>query len=110
MLLRGFVFLSLINVALGEVRLPNLLGNGMVLQRELPVPVWGWADAGEKVTVTFGGQTQTTTTAENGKWMVKLAPLKASAEPAKLVVKGGNTITLENILVGEVWILSLIHI
>jgi len=105
-LLRGFVFLSLVNLALADVRLPNVLGSGMVLQRDLPVPVWGWAEAGEKVTVAFGKQTKTTVAGENGKWMVKLAPLKASAEPAKLVVKGGNIITLENILVGEVWICS----
>ena len=105
-LLRAFVFLSLVNVALADVRLPNVLGSGMVLQRDLPVPVWGWADAGEKVTVTFGEQTKSTMAAENGKWMVKLAPIKASAEPAKLVVKGNNTVTLENILVGEVWICS----
>ena len=84
-LIRGFVFLSLVNSTLADVRLPNVLGSGMVLQRDLPVPVWGWADAGEKVTVAFGKQTKATVAGENGKWMVKLAPLKASAEPAKLV-------------------------
>ena len=86
--LRGFVFLSLVNLALADVRLPNVLGSGMVLQRDLPVPVWGWADVGEKVTVAFGKQTKATVAGENGKWMVKLAPLKASAEPAKLVPRG----------------------
>ena len=82
-LLRAFVFLSLVNVALADVRLPNVLGSGMVLQRDLPVPVWGWADAGEKVTVTFGEQTKSTMAAENGKWMVKLAPLKAALADAE---------------------------
>ena len=58
--------------------LPPVLGSGMVLQRDLPVPVWGWADAGEKVSVTFAGQTKTAKAGDDGKWMVKLDPLKAS--------------------------------
>jgi sialate O-acetylesterase len=89
-----------------EVKLPNVIGSDMVLQRDLPVPIWGWAESGEEVTVTFAGQSQSTKASEDGKWMVKLGALKASAKPANLTVKGNNEIKLENILVGEVWICS----
>ncbi len=93
-------------VVQAAVSLPNVLGSNMVLQQERPVPIWGWADAGEKITVSFAGQTKTTTAGKDGKWMVKLTSLKASSDPRNLTVKGSNSITLENILVGEVWICS----
>jgi sialate O-acetylesterase len=89
-----------------EVKLPNVIGNDMVLQRDLPVPIWGWADKGEEVTVTFAGQSKTAKPGKNGKWMVKLSALKANSKPATLTIKGSNEINLENILVGEVWICS----
>lgn len=87
-----------------EVRLPALFTDHMVLQQGRRVPVWGWADEGEKVTVEFRGQTLKTT-ARGGKWMVKLAPLKPG-EPAKLKVTGDNTIEVNDVVVGEVWICS----
>ena len=89
-----------------DVKLPNVLNSNMVLQRDMPVPIWGWADKGEKVTVSFAGQKKSATVGKNGEWMVKLDKLKASAKPATLTVKGNNEIKLENILVGEVWICS----
>ena len=78
----------------------------MVLQRNKPVPVWGTADRGEKVTVTFAGQTKTTVAGDSGKWVVKLSPMKASEEAREMVITGKNTIVLKNILVGEVWLCS----
>lgn len=75
----------------------------MVLQREMPVPVWGQADPGEKVTVGFAGQTQTTTADANGKWLVKLAAMSASAEPRTMKV---NDTVIADVLVGEVWLCS----
>ena len=102
-------FLTLLTVAFtaaADVTMPPVLGSGMVLQRDLPVPVWGWADAGEKVSVTFAGQTKTTKADADGKWMVKLAPLKANSKAASLTVTGNNKISLDNVLVGEVWICS----
>ena len=90
--------------ASADVRLATIIGGNMVLQREMPVPVWGWADPGEKVTVTFAGQSKSATAGADGKWMVKLDALTASAAPAEMTVTGSNTITLKNILVGEVWI------
>jgi len=92
--------------ATADVKLPPVLGSGMVLQRDLPVPVWGWADAGEKVSVSFAGQTKTSKAGDNGKWMVKLDPLKANDKPANLTITGSNKISLDNVLVGEVWICS----
>ena len=89
-----------------EVKLPNVIGSDMVLQRDLPVPIWGWADNGEEVTVSFAGQSKTTKPGKNGKWMVKLSALKANSKPASLTIKGSNEIKLDNILVGEVWICS----
>ena len=64
---------------LGDVTLPRILGSGMVLQRDLPVPVWGWAGAGEKVVVSFAGQSRSVKAGEDGRWMLRLDPLKARA-------------------------------
>ncbi|XHR92869.1 hypothetical protein ACFJIV_21370 [Mucilaginibacter sp. UC70_90] len=93
-------------IAGAQVVLPKVLGNNMVLQRNAPVPVWGTASPGEKVTVKFAKQTKTTTADAAGKWMVKLDAMPASAKPATLTIKGTNTIQLQNILVGEVWLCS----
>jgi len=92
--------------ALAEVRLPALFSDNLVLQQRKPLPVWGWAAADEDVTVTFAGQTQVTRADLDGKWRVTLDPLVASTQPADLVVTGKNTLTLKNILVGEVWVCS----
>ena len=89
-----------------EIKLPNVIGSGMVLQRDMQVPVWGWADAGEEITVSFAEQKKTTKTDKDGKWIVKLDPLKANGNASSLTIKGSNTVTLQNILVGEVWICS----
>lgn len=90
--------------ARADVRLHNLFTDHMVLQRGIAVPVWGWADDGEKVTVEFRGK-RVSTAAKNGKWMVKLGKLKAGG-PDELKVTGKNSITLKDVLVGEVWLAS----
>ncbi|GAB3917642.1 sialate O-acetylesterase [Mucilaginibacter boryungensis] len=89
-----------------EVVLPKILGNGMVLQREKPVPIWGTAAAGEKVTVKFNKQTKTTTADAAGNWKLMLDAMPASAKGATLTISGTNTIKLTDILVGEVWLCS----
>lgn len=76
----------------------------MVLQRNIVVPIWGNADDGEKVTINFAGQ-MVSTIATNGKWTIKLQPLKAGG-PYTMTIKGSNTVTIENVLVGEVWLCS----
>ncbi len=87
-----------------EVRLPGLFSDHMVLQQDLPVPVWGWADAGETVTVTLRGRS-VTATPQNGRWLARLPAQKAGG-PFELVVQGRNRIELRDVLVGEVWICS----
>lgn len=98
----SFCFVS----AEAEVRLPDILGNSMVLQQNQKVPVWGTADAGETVKVSFGKQTLTAVADEKGKWRVELKPLKANFTPQILTVEGKNKIELKDILVGEVWLVS----
>jgi len=88
------------------LRLPAIFGDNMVLQRQQTVLVWGWAAPDAKVTVKFSGQTKSTRAAADGKWLVKLGKLKASAEPQNLVVESGGTKMFTNILVGEVWLAS----
>ncbi|MDB5299204.1 MAG: hypothetical protein JWO87_867, partial [Phycisphaerales bacterium] len=92
--------------AQANVKLPAVLADHMVLQQQQPVPVWGWADPGEKVTVSFADQKETATADDKGKWSVKLKPLKANETPGELTVAGNDTVTLKDILVGEVWICS----
>ena len=90
-----------------QVKLDDCFSDHMVLQRELPARVRGTAAPGEKVSVSFAGQTVEATADAEGEWQVTFAPLKANKEPAEMVVKGeNNTVTIKDILVGEVWICS----
>jgi sialate O-acetylesterase len=86
-----------------EVKLPAVLSSHMVLQREMAVPVWGTAAAGEKVTVKFRNQEKIAVADEKGNWLLKLDALKAGG-PDVMTVAGSNTLTLEDVLVGEVWV------
>jgi sialate O-acetylesterase len=87
-----------------DARLPALFTDNLVLQQGMPVPVWGWADDGEVVKVSFRGQRQTAT-AKEGKWAVRLKALKAGG-PDTLTVAGKNRLEVKNVLVGEVWVCS----
>ncbi len=91
--------------ALADVKLPAILGEHMVLQRDMKLPIWGFADPGEKVTVVIAGQTHAATTDEKGDWRVTLEPL-ACGEPLTLVVEGKNRVEVGDIMVGEVWLCS----
>ena len=85
----------------------NLFQSNMVLQRDKAVAIWGWATAGEKITVSFSGQTQTATAGKDRAWKVILTALTTNAQPQKLTVQGKDkTLTLENILVGDIWVLG----
>ena len=86
--------------------LPKILGNDMVLQQKKPVPIWGTAGAGEKISVRFKQQIKTTVAGADGRWKIMLDPLTASAKSADMKISGKTTITLHNILVGEVWLCS----
>jgi sialate O-acetylesterase len=94
-----------------SLRLPSFFSDHMVFQRDVPVPIWGWGTKNSEVTVQFSDQSHTTTVDENGKWMLSLSPIKANLNGKSLIVsssesKTENPITLEDILVGEVWICS----
>lgn len=88
-----------------DVRLAALFTDHMVLQRDMKVPVWGWAAPGDRITVAMAGQSVAAKADGDGKWMVRLAPLSAGG-PYALTVAGRNTITLNDVLVGDVWLAS----
>ncbi|MFM8981767.1 MAG: sialate O-acetylesterase, partial [Spartobacteria bacterium] len=92
--------------AQADITLPKAIDSKMVLQRDREVPVWGWADQGEEVTVEFAGQVKKAMPDATGKWMLKLDPMPASAESRTMTVKGKNEIKLDDVLVGEVWLAS----
>ena len=88
-----------------DVKLPALFGDNMLLQANKPVSVWGTADAGEKVTVSFAEQKVSSTADANGQWRLKLDPL-ASSTAGIMLVEGKNRIRINNVLVGTVWLCS----
>ena len=92
-------------IALADIRLPALFCDNMILQCEMKVPVWGWADPGERITAELGGHIANTNTGEDGKWKLYLGPLDRGG-PFQLKISGKNLIVIENVLVGEVWICS----
>lgn len=100
------VLLSLTPALLADVSLPSIIGSNMVLQRDQDLPIWGWAEPGEDVTVTFGSVKLTAKGGDDGKWVVKLPAMKASSTPVEMTVAGKNTLKIENIVVGEVWLCS----
>jgi len=91
------------------VRLPNVFGDNMVVQRDKPVRIWGWAAKGETVTVTFAGQRKIATAGADGRWTVHLDPMKASATGRLLAIQssiGNRKLKIDNVLVGDVWVLG----
>jgi sialate O-acetylesterase len=99
-------FLALIATARADVSVTNLFTDHMVLQRDIPCPVWGTADVGEKVTVKLGASEATATAGADGKWSVKLPAMKMNAAAQDLVISGKNTVTIKDVLVGDVWVCS----
>lgn len=105
MKIRFLLGLCLAAAANADVRLPALISDHMMLQRGVPVRIWGWADPSEAVTVAFQGQTAMTTADSSGKWQAFLKPL-AQGNPADLTVTAKNSLTVHDVLVGEVWVAS----
>src|SRR3954464_15005227 len=91
--------------AKSEVRLPRLIRDSMVLQRDAKVKIWGWASNGEKIAIRFAGKKYKTTAGADGKWLVTLSPMKAGG-PYTMDIDAGNHISLKDILIGDVWICS----
>ncbi|MET0394655.1 MAG: sialate O-acetylesterase [Chitinophagaceae bacterium] len=95
------------SVALGQLKLSGIFADHMVLQQKMPVPVWGMAEPGKKITVRFAGQTKETTSDEQGRWKVSLTAMDASAKGSSLTVSdGSSTVKADDVLVGEVWLCS----
>jgi len=86
------------------VRLPKVFGDHMVLQRDIPVPVWGWADPGEAITIRFAGVSTPAVADNMGKWMLKMPPQKATTDGRELMIAASNTVTFKDVVVGEVWL------
>jgi sialate O-acetylesterase len=89
-----------------NVQLPAIFGDHMVLQEGMKLPVWGTADPNEAVVVTVGGETASTKAGADGKWRVNLSPLPEKSVPVTLTVTGKNSLTFQDVLVGDVWICS----
>ena len=92
--------------ARADVSLPNIFGSHMVLQQKQKDRVWGKADPGEEVSVSIADQTKSTKAGQDGQWSVVLDPLSVDSHPLTMTVKGKNTITFDDVLVGEVWVCS----
>lgn len=108
---RCLIALSLMggsDLALADVSLPSVISDHMVLQQGVPVPVWGKADSDEKVTVTFEGQAKQAVAGPDGRWIVRLDALKAMPGQTgkKLTITGKNSITVQDVLIGETWVCS----
>lgn len=89
-----------------EVKLPGIFGDHMVLQRNIKLPVWGWAGAGEKISAKLGSAPAVSATTDaQGKWRVELPAMPAGG-PHELSVTGTNTVKVQDILIGEVWVCS----
>jgi len=86
-----------------QVRLPRLVSDSMILQRDAKIKIWGWASQNEKVTVKFLGKTFNSITGSNCKWIITLPPTR-SGGPYDMEITGSNTITLKNIYLGDMWV------
>ena len=89
----------------GQIRLPRLVRDSMILQRDTKINIWGWASKGEKVNIKFNNKNYNTVTDANGKWRIQLPPMKAGG-PYKMDITGSNKLFLNEILIGDVWICS----
>src|SRR5215471_16829137 len=102
-LLTCVVFMSAGNSANAEVRVPAIIGDNMVIQSGMKVRIWGRANPGERVTVQINSHTSSANADQQGHWQTFIGPLNAGG-PFSLTIKGNNTLSFRNILVGEVWI------
>jgi len=102
----GILGLAAVTQLHAEVTVPPIFGDHMVLQSGVPLTVWGWAEPGEKVSVQIAGATATAEADSNRKWRVKLQPLPENSQPTTMTIRGRNTLTLSDVVVGDVWLCS----
>ncbi|MGC6566907.1 MAG: sialate O-acetylesterase, partial [Akkermansiaceae bacterium] len=104
-LMKILIGLSLLTLPLSaDVSLPAIFGNGMVVQRDAPIRVWGTADPNEAVSITFNRMKASGTANAEGNWLLEIPAQKADGKSHQLEVKGKNTITLTDVLIGDLWI------
>lgn len=110
--MKKWIFISqafivfIVSLAVADVRLPSIISDNMVIQADTAVPIWGWASPGEKITLTINDQKCSTSSGTDGKWMIKLKPIRSSDKSLEMTIAGKNTITIKNILIGQVWLAS----
>ncbi|RKD17993.1 9-O-acetylesterase [Pelobium manganitolerans] len=102
-LLLPLLFVGLQQTVFAQIKLPQLIANSMVLQRDKPLRIWGWASAGEQIKVNFNGKSGKAVADAQGKWTIILPAMKAGG-PYQMSLKGKNTIVLKGILIGDVWL------
>ncbi len=100
-----FLFFVLSYAAKAEIKLPQIFSDNMVLQRNQEIPIWGWADKNEQFTITFNEVKKTVKADKKGNWRIVFPEMNAGG-PFKMLIQGKNEITLQNIMIGEVWICS----
>ena len=100
------LFLLISQLTFAQLKVARLFSDHVVLQRQKPIPVWGWAKAKDKITVTLAGQTQMAITDANGKWQVRFNPLEAGGPFMMSVSDKTNSLKINDILIGEVWLCS----
>src|SRR5438309_774734 len=101
----AFILFTVAHV-FADVRLPDIIGSSMVLQQDQTVPIWGTADPGEAVSVTFGKFNKTVVADAVGHWRLDIGRLKATFTPQTMTIAGKNRIELHDILIGEAWLVS----
>ena len=111
MQMKQFVFVGVLVISLGlamsaraDVTLSTIFCDHAVLQRDLPMPVWGTAEPGEQVTVKMGSAQVTTNADAQGKWMLRLPAMKMNTLGQEMTVTGKNTVTIKDVLIGDVWL------
>ena len=100
-----FCFLLIFQSAFAQVKLPRLISDGLVLQRDTENKIWGWAGVGENVEIEFMEKSYQTVANSNGQWEVSLSSLQAGG-PYDMEINASNQISLKNILIGDVWVCS----
>jgi len=98
-------FSAITQVVTAQVKLPRLIRDSMILQRDSKINIWGWASKGEKIKIKFNGKNFKTTTASDGKWSLQLPPMKAGG-PYTMNIDASNDLVITNILIGDVWLCS----
>lgn len=105
--MKKFIFFFLILGSLqAQIRLPKLISDGMILQRDAPLILWGWASPGESIALTLAGKTYKTKTSTQGDWKIQIPAHAADGKAHKISIKGKNQIILKDVYFGDVWLCS----